>query len=223
MAEFVLGDLGLRRAAVLYDRAVAYSRELAAAFAGSFEQIGGETTAVFSYTTDAPQADEALAKIVDSGAQVLFLPGYPRIVLAQGGELRRISPDVVLVGSDSWSGRMLSRHSEFRDSYYTDVWAAPASHQVSRSFVDAFRALHGRLPLAEAALAYDAVRMLAEAMQIARSTEPRRIQEALSSITSFEGVTGTLYFNGDQVHRSAVVMRITGVSEPVVVKEWHPR
>jgi branched-chain amino acid transport system substrate-binding protein len=223
MAQFLFEDLGIGRAAILYDRAITYSRDLAASFAGSYEQMGGETTAVFSYTTDAPEVTAELAQIAASGAQALFLPNYPDHVLEHGKEFRRLSAGAVLVGSDSWNGRAFSAHSEFRDAVYSEVWAVGIESEASREFVDGFQAVHGRLPLAEAALAYDAVQILVEAVRLARSADPKRIQEALSSMRAFEGVTGILQFDGDRIARSAVIMKITGVSEPVVAREWHPR
>jgi branched-chain amino acid transport system substrate-binding protein len=64
--------------------------------------------------------------------------------------------------------------------------------------------------LAPTALAYDAVKLLAGAIERAGSTERSAIRDALAKTRQFNGVTGTLSFNkhGDPI-KTIIIMKIS--------------
>ncbi len=61
-----------------------------------------------------------------------------------------------------------------------------------------------------AAVAYDAVMLMANAIKVANSTDGTKIRDALAKTKDFDGVTGMISFNetGDPV-KQAVVQKIT--------------
>jgi branched-chain amino acid transport system substrate-binding protein len=70
-----------------------------------------------------------------------------------------------------------------------------------RSFADAYRARFGEPPDVYSAYAYDAVRVLARAVERAESWEVDAVRDGLLGIDHYEGVTGPMAFdrNGDVV------------------------
>ncbi|MGH9392418.1 MAG: ABC transporter substrate-binding protein, partial [Vicinamibacteria bacterium] len=75
MGEFAAGDLGARRAAVLYDISTDYSRSLAEAFRGAFEERAGSIVAFESFARDEPLDYRArLDRIAAADPDVLYLP-----------------------------------------------------------------------------------------------------------------------------------------------------
>ena len=76
LARFVRDQLEAKTAAVIFDVASVYNRDLANVFKSSFEGLGGEIVAFETYTADAPDITQQLSRVKDSGAEVLFLPNY---------------------------------------------------------------------------------------------------------------------------------------------------
>jgi branched-chain amino acid transport system substrate-binding protein len=75
-----------------------------------------------------------------------------------------------------------------------------------RAFTARFKARHGVAPDVASAVAYDAVRLLAHAIQQARSSVPDDVATALHAVRDWPGVTGTFTVDheGDVVGRHLV-------------------
>ena len=79
--------------------------------------------------------------------------------------------------------------------------------KTSLGFVYRFQRKYGILPDVWAAQGYDAVKILAAAMNKAGTTVPSKVSESLRSIENWEGVTGTYQFNehGDVINKRIVI------------------
>jgi branched-chain amino acid transport system substrate-binding protein len=77
-------------------------------------------------------------------------------------------------------------------------------------FVHSYRQRFGNLtPDAHAALAYDALRFLVEAIQRAGSTEGPKLREALAATKNFVGVTGIISMDRERnAVKPAVVLKL---------------
>jgi hypothetical protein len=81
------------------------------------------------------------------------------------------------------------------DVYYSTHVALDSRAPRVRRFVAAYRRRYGRRPEnAFAALGYDTMRLLADAVRRARSTEPGAIRDALAATRGFAMVTGTISY-----------------------------
>ena len=78
-----------------------------------------------------------------------------------------------------------------------------------QNFVAAYRARFGREPDSMAALAYDAVKVLADALTRAGTTDGPTLRAALAS-SDVAGVTGQLTMNAQRnVSKPAVIQEVT--------------
>lgn len=115
------------------------------------------------------------------------------------------------MGGDGWSG--LSVDTVRSRGVYAGVpFTAEDPRPESRKFVAAFTAKFRMAPDNNAALAYDATRLLYQAAMEA-GTDRRKIRDYLASLTgesAFKGVTGAIWFrpDGDPVGKSVVMTRI---------------
>ncbi|HEX4683831.1 MAG TPA: hypothetical protein VH277_14025, partial [Gemmatimonadaceae bacterium] len=78
--------------------------------------------------------------------------------------------------------------------------------------VDAYRGRYGALPDGNAALAYDATRLLAQAVEKV-GPDRRKIRDYLAGLTesdAYRGVTGSTHFgpDGDPVGKGIVMTRV---------------
>ncbi len=209
MAEFAYRDLGARKAGVLFDPGRAYSRGLAQQFRASFERLGGEVAAEESTTADDGDASDRLFRIRQSGAGVLVVPVYSALLPSLMRQARAAGITVPALGGDTWGSLSAAERGGWSPAYFSDVWALDASGPVSRRFIAAYRQEYARPVTSYAALAYDAVYLVARAIETQASAAPESIRAGLLSLRGFAGVTGAIRYeeSGDPV-RSAVIMRL---------------
>jgi len=165
-----------------------------------------------SYTADrandfAPQ----LTRIAAARPDVLFLPNFPEALNRQVPQLVRTGLRVTLLGADSWDPQSLPALPEGMAAYVTNQWRPDLPTDSARRFVQRYREAFGIEPRATAALTYDAVRLLLDAIRRAGSTDPDAIRDAIAATTAFEGAGGTVSFaNRNDPRRDVSVSRIRG-------------
>ncbi len=209
MARFAYEQLEVRRVAVLFDIASEYNRGLAAVFRRRFEARGGEVVAFESYTRDAPDVTEQLARIAASQAEALFLPNYHNEVPAQVRRARALGIQARLIGSDSW-GQIPGVHRRaVEGAFFVAHYAVDIADDRAQAFVSRYRQAWDRVPDDVAALTYDAFGLLFQAAGSGGSVDPQVIRDGLAGVTGWDGVTGRVgYAGGGDPDKSAVMMEV---------------
>jgi branched-chain amino acid transport system substrate-binding protein len=226
-AEYASDGLGARTAAVVYDREMDYTRLLAKYFARSFRAQGGTVLVLQKFGRErnvavlldrAPRAERA---------DVLFVAVGPAEAGPIVRRLRAAGYDQPILGGDSFdSSSLIAAASSSGGGVYYTTHAAVGMDSASpavRRFDASFQAAYGRPPQnAFACLGYDAVDLVAAAVQQADSVKPAKIRDALQATRGFSGVTGMLSYNGDdRVPRKKVTIVYIGRG-PVVVTQFFP-
>ena len=168
-AKFVTEEFGAKKAAVLYDIASDYPKGLAEFFKDSFEKIHGPGSVVAfeTFTTKDKDFSAQLTKIVNSGADVLFTPQYydeVPLIVKQAQELGWKKP---IMGSDSWGSAELMKlcGTACNGYYFSTHYAAAGAKGATKEFIDKFTAKYGYVPDDVAALTWDAMNLLIQAMK----------------------------------------------------------
>lgn len=211
MAKFAYENLGARKAAVLYDVAQDYNKGLAEVFRDEFTKTGGQITAFETYTTGDKDFSAQLTKIKATDPDVLFLPNYYSEVPLQVQQARRLGIDAVIIGGDAWDSPDLLElgGADLEGSYFSNHYSSSSDAPKVREFVEKYEAKYGTAPDAAAALTYDAAYILFQAIQQAGSLDREKIRDAIAATKGFEGITGTISYegSGDPV-KPAVVLKI---------------
>lgn len=197
LAEYAYRDLGLRRAAVLYDEADAYSAGLADYFREAFAAQPGAVVLMEPYPTGAQDFLPQLAHIRDSGAQVLMLPNFPAELSVQIQQARAAGFEGKLLGGDSWDSDY-GFHSlpEAQGALFSTDFAAAAADPKLLAAAQALARKTG-VPLDKnSALTLDAMELLFTAARKAGSLDPVSLRSSLASVTGFDGLTGPIAYNG---------------------------
>ncbi len=218
-AKFVTNELGAKKAAVLYDIASDYPKGLAEFFKSAFEEIhgAGSVVAFESFTTKDVDFSSQMTSIVMSGADVLFVPQYynevPLIVQA-ANEMGWTKP---IMGSDSWgSGDLMGLCGDACKGYYFSThYAAAGAKGATKAFIDDYKAMYGSIPDDVAALTWDSLGLMLQAIQdTGKMTGDLKndrvaVKDALAGIKNFPGITGEMTFTpeGDP-KKCAVVVKI---------------
>jgi branched-chain amino acid transport system substrate-binding protein len=125
-------------------------------------------------------------------------------------EAKRQGFNPIFVGGDGWQG-ILTDTATSEGTYIGMSFTPEDRSPAARAFVAAFTKKFQTAPDAHAALAYDATRLVAQALK-ARGPDRRAIREYLRTLnreTAYVGLTGPAYFedNGDPVGMRFRVLR----------------
>jgi branched-chain amino acid transport system substrate-binding protein len=193
MARFTYQDLGLRRVAVLKDLGSVYSLGLTQEFSRHFQSLGGIITAEEGYKQNQEGYDQRLLDLQKTNPQAVFVPGHNESGIFAGWN-HRIGWDVLFLGGDGWTSEAFFNlgGKDLKKAYFCTHWSPEVDTPVSRAFV---RARPQAVLTAEYVLAYDAARLMADAIGRAGNTEGPRIRDALAATHDFIGVTGPIRFD----------------------------
>lgn len=208
MARFAREELDATRAAVLFDRAADYNRDMAEAFREAFEVHGGRLTQFESYVTGETDFAAQLEAIRLARADVVYLPNYPADIRSQLRQMQAMGIEAVALGPGSWSLASFDQDAElFEGHFHSSNWNHDVDGERSQAFVRAYRASYGDLPITVAALTYDAIGILIAAALRADSADSGPLREAIAETRDYEGVTGQLSFDdqGDPIKATAIV------------------
>ncbi|MDP2853503.1 MAG: ABC transporter substrate-binding protein [Smithellaceae bacterium] len=212
LAKFVLDNLKVKKAAVLYDVASEYNKGIAEIFKEVYEQNGGKVVAFETYTTNDKDFSSQLTKIKKAGPDIIFLPNYYSEVPLQIQQAKRLGITTPFIGSDSWGSEELIKlcGKDCNDYYFSMHYAADASTAATKKFIEDYKAKYGTTPDDVAALTYDSFGLIFQALKTAGKNDRQAVRDALAKIPQYEGVTGNMQFkegSGDPV-KSAVILKI---------------
>ncbi|MHC1730337.1 MAG: ABC transporter substrate-binding protein [Syntrophobacteraceae bacterium] len=203
-ARFTTEEFTARKAAVLYDHTNEYSNDLASYFKTAFESINGPGSVVAFETFKTGDRDFSaqLAKILNSGADVLFTPQYYYEIPTIVKQAQKLGWQKPIMGSDSWGSAELSNlcGDSCKGYFFTTHFVAAGAQGAARKFVDQYYAKYGYNPDEVAALTWDSIRLLLQAIRntgrLSGDLEQDRnaVKDQLVRIREFDGVTGKMSF-----------------------------
>lgn len=207
--KFAAQNLGRKNAAVLYDINNDYSVGLYENFKVSFEKNGGTIVAAESYTTGDKDFNAQLTKIKGANPDVIYLPDYYGTVALIARQLRAQGIKTEIVGADGWGGVIEQAGDAVLNGFYSDHYAADSTDEKVVQFVDNYKKLYKSTPVSFAALGYDCVYLLKDAMLKAETTtDIAAVRTALEN-TDGSYITGNLRFDENRNPiKSAVMMEI---------------
>jgi branched-chain amino acid transport system substrate-binding protein len=213
LAEFAKRTLNAKRVAIFSDVSAPYSMGLAQYFRDPFIANGGEVVSEQKYTGGDKDFKAQLTAIKSLNPDAILVPGYyteAGLIVAQA---RQLGITVPLFGGDGWEAPELLQIAgaeALEGTFYSTHFSAENTDPLAQKFVAAFKARYGgETPDGMAALGYDSVLILADAIRRAGSTEGPKLREALAATKDLPGATGltTLDENRD-ASKAAVIITI---------------
>ena len=233
VANFITKEFKFTKAAVLYDVASDYPKGLAEFFKKAWEgQHGkGSVVAYESFTTKDTDFSSQLTKIISSGAQVLFTPQYYNEVALIVQQAHQLGWKKPIVGSDSWGSAETVKlcGKDCYGSFFSTHYAAAGATGATKAFIDRYKAKYGYVPDDVAALTWDSMLLVQQAIQNTGGLtgdlkkDRENVRTAMSQIKKFKGITGEMTFSGgsDPV-KCAVIVKISDAGEFTFYKSVCP-
>ena len=192
------GQRGPASVAVLYENNT-YGRGLADSFRRSFH---GDILSLDPIDADLQSAEPYIAYLKMRKPKIVFVAGRVASGLKILQEARRQGFNPIFVGGDGWQG-ILADTATAEGAYIGMSFTPEDPSPPARTFVAAFEKKYHTQPDAHAALAYDATRLVAQALR-EKGPDRRAIRDYLHSLnreTAYAGLTGPAYFEdtGDPV------------------------
>jgi branched-chain amino acid transport system substrate-binding protein len=212
MARFAAHTLKAKKAAIMVDFNSPYSRGLSEFFELSFAKLDGQITLKQSYSQGDADYRGQLSVIKAAAPDVIYVPGYYGDVALIARQARQLGLTQPLLGADGWDAPELWElgGDALNGCYISNHYSVDDPRENIQEFVRQYRLRYGNLPPdAHAALAYDALRFLANAIERAGAAESAKVRNALAETKNFRGVTGIISMDsGRNAVKPAVILKL---------------
>ncbi|MDR2363469.1 MAG: ABC transporter substrate-binding protein [Spirochaetaceae bacterium] len=231
-AKFAKEQFKVTRTAILYNLEDDYSKTLAELYRDNWEKINGpgSVTAFESFGQRDQDFSVQLTRIVNSNAEMLYLPVYYNFVGLVVPQAKDLGWNKPIMGADAWGSADLWALSKgsVAGYYFTTHYAAAGAVGKTKEFIDEYNAAYGYVPDDVAALSHDAIMIVLEAIKSAGLTgnlqrDRDNIKNAIAALRDYDGITGRMTFNAEgDPEKDAVVVQISNAGEFVYVTSLKP-
>jgi branched-chain amino acid transport system substrate-binding protein len=222
LAQFANNELDATTAVILSDN----SSDYAIGLTQTFEEVfNGDIVASENFSEGETDFNAVLTNIRDLDFDVLYVPGYYEEAGPIIKQAREMGINQPILGPDGMGNevlRDLAGAENMNDVYYTSHFVVTSEDPAVQEFVTNYKEEFGVDADMFTGLAYDSVYVIKEAIENAGSADPTAVNEALTNITDFPGITGTFSF--DEMHDPVKTVNIIEIqnNEEVGVYEVDP-
>ena len=218
MASFAINpdELGATTAATITEDGDVYSTDLVQAFEAAFKENGGQIVHSGAYTAGDTTFTELLTAIYEAAPDVIFCPGFQPEVPSLINEARQLGITATFLGGSAWDDRerflsILEDNSVLDGSYYPTNFSVATQDADVQEFVKGYTALFGSPPDGIAASGYDAMRLLALAIETAGSLDPVAVRDAFAAVSNYKGATTISHYDENRHPvKSLAIQTISG-------------
>ncbi len=200
-AEFATKKFG-KNATFLWDKGVEYTTLLGGYFKSRFTELGGTILLEDSYEDKATDFSAQITKIraLSTKPDFYYVAAMPDNIGTLVKQFRDAGITGPIVGGDGYDTPDLVRTAGATTSnvFFTTHALMDASIGTDgiKKFIAAYKAEYGNDPEnAFAALGYDTVYLMADAIKRAGGTDSAAIKTALEATKDFKGITGSITFS----------------------------
>jgi branched-chain amino acid transport system substrate-binding protein len=229
IAKFATDSLKAKTAAIFYDAAAPYSVGIREEFSKAFAKTGGRVVKESQFNKGDKDFKAQLTTIKAANPDVIIVPGYyteSGTIVKQARDLGITTP---IVGGDGWDDAKFHDYAgkTVGNAYFSNHMSVDDPAPEIQAFVKAYRAKYNDKPNALAALGYDSVMVLVDAMKRAKSLSGSDLRDAIAETKDYKGVTGTTTINPERnAEKGAVIMEVKGgefVYKESIAKEAIPK
>lgn len=198
MASYASKKLEKKTAAIIYNISDDYSKGLYEAFEAAAGDLGIEVVQVEGYGKGTVDFKAQLTNIKRKNPDVIFLPVYYQDVALIAVQAKELGIEAQFLGADGWDGVIgqvdESNMDAVNGAYFCSQYSAQSDDPNLQAFLSKYKETYGMDASQFAVLGYDAMKMLAQAISEAGSTDSAAITSAMAAI-DFTGLTGHMTFD----------------------------
>ena len=202
MASFAMNpdELGAKTAATIIEEGDVYTTDLVEAFEAAFQADGGEIVHSGAYTVGDTTFTTLLTAIHEVQPDVIFCPGFQPEVPSLINAARQMDITGTFLGGSAWDDRerflsILEDNTVLDGSYYPTNFSVATQDADVQEFVQSYNGLFGSSPDGIAASGYDAMRLLARAIETAGSLDRVAVRDAFAAVSGYKGATTISHYD----------------------------
>lgn len=226
MAKFAVQSLKKKKGLIIIDNSSDYSKGLAKSFKEEFLKIGGElvTNEELTYIQKDIDFQSILRKVKRANPEVIFLPGYYQEAGLIIKQARMLGIEAVFLGGDGWDSPKLFEiaGNAIKGNYLSSHFAPDDKDPVVKAFVEEYEKNFRSKPGAMAALGYDTISLLADAISRAKSMSSEDINTAILETKDFVGITGSITIDEERNSKKSAVVLETTVDSFIFKEKVNP-
>jgi branched-chain amino acid transport system substrate-binding protein len=210
MAKFAR-SIDVEKAAILFDASNPYGSGLMETFKADFLQHGGTIVAEEFYRAGDTHFTAQLNAIKEKNPDSIFLPSYYTEAALIIRQARQLGIEAPFLGTDGWdSAEFLNVGGRaVNNCYFASHFSSEHVSDKAKVFNDAYYAKFQSAPPPLAALTYDSVWLVADALKRSGSAAPVALRDAIAATRDFPGVTGSISFDqGRDPKKPGIVIRV---------------
>ena len=207
-------EKGYKTVAMLVDDASTYTKFLAAYFVTRFtdDEIQGQVVSELSYQANDTDFSSQLTEIANLNPQpdMLFVSSGPAEIGTIVKQARDLGIELPILGGDGYDTPLLLElaGAAARNVFFSTHQGIYDDAPEGAAFAEAYTKEYGVAPEAVfAALGFDGINLMADAMNRAGSTEGTAVRDALAKTQGFKGATGEItYQEGSRIPSKSVAL-----------------
>jgi branched-chain amino acid transport system substrate-binding protein len=200
-AIFAAKTLNKKKVAILFASDDLYSSGISKFFREEAQKLGLEVVAEKGFLHTETNFTTYLTELRDAKPDLIYAPVYYSVMvpIARQAKAAGMKGDM-FIGGDGWDSFALldGAGAELEGAYYTDHMAPDIPWPSSQAFIKAYKERYKHDPAANAAMGYDAAKLLADAIGRAKGDSPESIRDAIAETKGFQGASGSITINAER-------------------------
>jgi len=199
MANLATQKLKLKKMAILYINND-WGMDTQKFFKEYFEKDGGKIVATESFFQGDKDFNAVLTKLKQSNPDALFVATMYNDCAMISQQRDKMGWKLPVLGPSSlYSTQLVQLGGTSVNGLYTDVsFFTKDPDPRIQAYVTGFKKKYGAEPNFHAALAYDSIHLLADAIQRAGSVDKNKVRDALAATKGYKALTGSITFTPDR-------------------------
>jgi branched-chain amino acid transport system substrate-binding protein len=229
LAEFAYKELGKRQVAFLTDIASPYSVGIQKFFGEHFVELGGKIVGEEGYQTGDTEFRAQLAKIKDSGADLLMMPAYtyrdPGLAAQQ---MKALNMGMTMMGADGWFvDELLPMAGAELEGAYLTTGVSTDSPEFAQFNTD-FEKKHNVKPNIYAYYSLDALMLIEQGLRIAiektGAPDATALKDAMEQLKDAQLFTSKVTMEADthNPHNKPILIMQIANSKWNIIKTFTP-
>ena len=224
VVDWMINKKGWKNLAVITSANNGYSTALTPIFKQAITAKGGKIVLEDSINDGETDFTAQVTKLKNAKADALVFTGYYTEAALIMNEAKKKNLDIVLVGGDGLYGQDLVKLGGAAVQEKVIFYAGFSTDQPSTEtakFLEAYRAKYNEDPDMFSAQYYDAVMILAKAMETAKSADPTVFKNELAKLKDYPGVSGVTTFapNREPIKSPVCLLTVKGDKFPALVEK----
>ena len=210
LAKIAIKVLKKKRVLILTAVNCAYCVDLGNTFSDEMKKLGGEIIKNVSVIQEDPDFSQIAKEVKKLSFDVVFIPNQELTAARLISSMIEAGIDKPFLGADGWGNEGSEFFRVLKGKSFTGYsvthWHPKLNTKKSIKFVDGYLKKYQKLPNDTSVLAYDSMSLLIKALTQTKNISREKLNETLSSLKNFEGVTGQFVLKANKAPRKDIII-----------------